>query len=503
MSRRSIFPNGHDASQEDLDNTGLSAGLSIRERSKDIVGTGVVTGLNISLNVDGTYNISAGIAYDANGERIAIVDPANNLNLASLVPGVTTFVSVAYKGLLQRDVAHPITGILSETREEESFNPKSTLTFNTTPGSGESEPPLNLDENGNPLVLIATIVPDTAGGFTIDESVRTFVLTTTENLSNLQQQIDANKNAINTVRGEVIGGRLDFDTPQTLWSSLTAHFFHFWERLLGHINDQTNPHKVNLDQAVAQGGGLGSITPSFLHPQSLSPSTALPRIRQVGVNRLITIDPAEIAIGGERRINTGAVILNLDAVGVNGRDVTTSIVINTTYFLYGITIAGVVAGNTFETVASLNSSSPSFAELPGYAPSRQRLLTTFKTDGSGNIVDFDITVDDSIPAGAILMWNGTIAAIPSGWLLCNGSNGTPNLVARFVKGTASNPGTVGGTSTHAHSLSSSNTGQASATGSGGTQFAGGSTVHRHPMATIITNAHIPPFYDIVFIMKAF
>ena len=39
-----------------------------------------------------------------------------------------------------------------------------------------------------------------------------------------------------------------------------------------------------------------------------------------------------------------------------------------------------------------------------------------------------------IPVGGIIMWSGTIATIPSGWALCNGSNGTPDLRDKFVVG---------------------------------------------------------------------
>ena len=39
-----------------------------------------------------------------------------------------------------------------------------------------------------------------------------------------------------------------------------------------------------------------------------------------------------------------------------------------------------------------------------------------------------------VPVGGIIMWSGTIAAIPSGWALCNGSNGTPDLRGRFIVG---------------------------------------------------------------------
>lgn len=34
--------------------------------------------------------------------------------------------------------------------------------------------------------------------------------------------------------------------------------------------------------------------------------------------------------------------------------------------------------------------------------------------------------------GMILMWSGTIATIPGGWALCNGSNSTPDLRNKFI-----------------------------------------------------------------------
>jgi len=42
-----------------------------------------------------------------------------------------------------------------------------------------------------------------------------------------------------------------------------------------------------------------------------------------------------------------------------------------------------------------------------------------------------------IPVGGIIMWSGSVASIPSGWDLCNGSNGTPDLRNRFVVGAGS------------------------------------------------------------------
>lgn len=53
-------------------------------------------------------------------------------------------------------------------------------------------------------------------------------------------------------------------------------------------------------------------------------------------------------------------------------------------------------------------------------------------------------VQAAIPSGIILLWSGSIASVPSGWALCNGSNGTPDLRDRFVVG-AGNTYSVGDT----------------------------------------------------------
>ena len=42
----------------------------------------------------------------------------------------------------------------------------------------------------------------------------------------------------------------------------------------------------------------------------------------------------------------------------------------------------------------------------------------------------------SVPSGGIIMWSGSIASIPTGWFLCNGSNSTPDLRNRFIIGAA-------------------------------------------------------------------
>lgn len=57
--------------------------------------------------------------------------------------------------------------------------------------------------------------------------------------------------------------------------------------------------------------------------------------------------------------------------------------------------------------------------------------------------------DASFPSGIIAMWSGTNANIPTGWNLCDGTNGTPDLRDRFVVGSGSTytTGDTGGSNT--------------------------------------------------------
>lgn len=61
-------------------------------------------------------------------------------------------------------------------------------------------------------------------------------------------------------------------------------------------------------------------------------------------------------------------------------------------------------------------------------------------------------INAALPVGIISLWSGAIAAIPSGWALCNGANGTPDLRDCFIVGAGSDfaVGDTGGSDTHGH-----------------------------------------------------
>lgn len=41
---------------------------------------------------------------------------------------------------------------------------------------------------------------------------------------------------------------------------------------------------------------------------------------------------------------------------------------------------------------------------------------------------------DSIPSGVVVSWYGDKANVPSGWAICDGTNGAPDLRDRFIVG---------------------------------------------------------------------
>jgi hypothetical protein len=138
-----------------------------------------------------------------------------------------------------------------------------------------------------------------------------------------------------------------------------------------------------------------------------------------------------------------------------------------------------------------------------------------------------------VPSGVIVMWSGIIASIPTGWALCNGANGTPDLRDRFIVGAGNiyTPSNTGGSAdsivvAHTHTASSSVTDPghahsytapasatsdatgvdteiaattASTTGSANTGITVSTTVNSTGSSG--TNANLPPYYALAYIMK--
>jgi len=55
------------------------------------------------------------------------------------------------------------------------------------------------------------------------------------------------------------------------------------------------------------------------------------------------------------------------------------------------------------------------------------------TDNSATLASTEF-VHNVMPYGAVIMWYGLKNKIPAGWVICDGTNGTPNLVDKFIVG---------------------------------------------------------------------
>src|SRR5690625_1037502 len=57
-----------------------------------------------------------------------------------------------------------------------------------------------------------------------------------------------------------------------------------------------------------------------------------------------------------------------------------------------------------------------------------------------------LVTESAVPSGVITMWSGSLTSIPTGWALCDGQNGTPDLRDRFIGGAGGeyNIGDTGG-----------------------------------------------------------
>jgi hypothetical protein len=134
------------------------------------------------------------------------------------------------------------------------------------------------------------------------------------------------------------------------------------------------------------------------------------------------------------------------------------------------------------------------------------------------------------PSGGIIIWSGSSASIPTGWVLCNGSNSTPDLRDKFVVGAGSTyaVGATGGSAnaivvSHTHTATVTDPGHlhtqtGSTLGPAGGSFAylngsgnvatqntqtntTGITVANSTEGSSGTNANLPPYYALCYIMK--
>ena len=118
-----------------------------------------------------------------------------------------------------------------------------------------------------------------------------------------------------------------------------------------------------------------------------------------------------------------------------------------------------------------------------------------------------------VPVGGIIMWSGATNNIPSGWALCDGNNGTPNLQDKFIVGAGSSYAVdaTGGSAdatlvSHTHNLLYNHGSFGGSSGavtprSGNSPVTPGISGRVSTEGSSATNANLPPYYALAYIIK--
>ena len=146
--------------------------------------------------------------------------------------------------------------------------------------------------------------------------------------------------------------------------------------------------------------------------------------RNVNITGIVTTSGDFYALGRFRDVNsnpgTAGQILASTGNGVDWIDANTTSVNNS--INVGVNVN---SDNTDQFVSFFGANS-------GNQPNR--VDNDFTYNPSTNLLKIDGTAGGIVPSGAIIMWSGAANAIPTGYVLCNGSNNTPDLRNRFIVG---------------------------------------------------------------------
>jgi len=173
---------------------------------------------------------------------------------------------------------------------------------------------------------------------------------------------------------------------------------------------------------------------------------------------------------------------------------------------YAVLCGGTTSTNPIQSIASVGTAG--------------QVLTS---NGAGALP----TMQAAFVSGMIILWSGSSASIPTGFLLCDGTSSTPDLRNKFVVGAGSTyaVGATGGSAnavvvSHTHTVtdpthnhaqqtttklavvgtgadSTNNNGNAT----GGTTAAASTGITIDSAGVSGTNANLPPYYALCYIMK--
>ena len=175
--------------------------------------------------------------------------------------------------------------------------------------------------------------------------------------------------------------------------------------------------------------------------------------------------------------------------------------------------------NTVKTAPTSTLGKPGDSRGQAYVSTAGSYLATAAFDGINNI-----WTTIGMPMGTIVMWYGATGAVPLGWQICDGTNGTPDMRGAFPMGVSASHtfGTTGGSADavvvshthdispnpHSHSVPEGGLNPSSYSDRAGrgpwqdaAQTTGDTSLTVDSTGVSGTNANLPPYVALYFIMK--
>lgn len=264
-------------------------------------------------------------------------------------------------------------------------------------------------------------------------------------------------------------------------------------------NTQFTYNKVtdtfNVGNITANGSGLTNVNAANVTGTHANLSV----VGDSSLNGLVNINGNITANSNVSVTGAATITGSLTVVGVVKGDTATAGTANTqlatTEFVVGtIATEGLLKANIASPTFTGTPRAPTASQL---APTGTQVATTQYVKDAVDVVTalFGTT---NIPTGGIIMYTGVTA--PSGWALCNGTNGTPDLRDKFIIGAGLNYpyGTTGGYANtvvpvHTHTASSVFSGYQMNTHSHGVNDPG----HSHVMSRTLTDLNVDARFDAV------
>lgn len=219
----------------------------------------------------------------------------------------------------------------------------------------------------------------------------------------------------------------EFGTFELQWNATSGNF----QKAPFPVNNTANSKETCILNVFSSNGGLSIVQTAIKHNignNSSTVSTATRIGKRANLNSQLTWGSWVKLVDSE---NVSSVIKAGNGLLISGSETNTQ---DPATFETGLHIHH---RDTVAAGSNISLSAGTGEAITAVSTDRHGHITNIKKSKVSTAADIEAAIKAALPQGVITMWSGQITNIPSGWRLCDGTGGTPDLRARFVVGASS------------------------------------------------------------------